>query len=117
MSNNENHLKTNVADLFAPANRFASASRMLGRMHRWWLLLRRYWWPLALILLAVLGSTCLLTSLSGPVYQSKARLWLTGKFNFSEDQLYTEQLIDFLGTQAALLRSPTIQNRAMARLR
>jgi len=35
----------------------------------------------------------------------------TGRINVSGDQLYTEELINFLGTQAALLRSPAIQGR------
>jgi succinoglycan biosynthesis transport protein ExoP len=39
------------------------------------------------------------------------------KINVSEDYGYTEQLVDFLGTQAALLQSPAIQRRALARMR
>jgi len=117
--NNENNKQPNTAavDLFAPANRFVSASRLYGRLHRWWLLLARYWRVLALIFLVVLGPAYLYTVISGPKYESKARLWLTGRIDISENRLYTEELVNFLGTQAELLRSPAIQNLALARLR
>src|SRR5205823_11841371 len=49
--------------------------------------------------------------------ESKARMWLPGKLDLYEGRLYTEELINFLGTQAELLRSPAIQGRALARLR
>ena len=111
----ENSFNTEVVDFIAPGNRFSSASRNYGRLHRWWLVLRKYWRLLVLILAAVLGPVYLYTAASGPRYESKARLWLTGRINISGDQLYTEELINFLGTQAALLRSPAIQNRAMSR--
>jgi capsular exopolysaccharide synthesis family protein len=43
-------------------------------------------------------------------------MWLPGKLDIREGRLYTEELIDYLGTQAELLRSPEVQNRALARL-
>ena len=44
-------------------------------------------------------------------------MWLKGKLKLSEDRLYTEELVDYLGTQAELLGSTTIQRRALERLR
>ena len=41
-------------------------------------------------------------------------MWLTGKLDLSEGRLYTEELVNFLGTQADLLRSSAIQDRALA---
>jgi succinoglycan biosynthesis transport protein ExoP len=116
MNHNENSFNTEAVDLFTPANRFSSASVIYGRLHRWWLVLRKYWRLPVFILVVVLGPVFLYTAISGPRYQSKARLWLTGRINVSGDQLYTEELINFLGTQAALLRSPAIQGRALSRL-
>src|SRR5882724_11418476 len=116
MNHNENNFNTEAVDLFTPANRFASASVIYGRLHRWWLVLHKYWRLPFFILVAVLGPVFLYTAISGPRYQSKARMWLTGRINVSGDQLYTEELINFLGTQAALLRSPAIQGRAMSKL-
>jgi capsular exopolysaccharide synthesis family protein len=114
---NNNQPNTAAVDLFAPANRFVSASRLYGRLHRWWLLVAKYWWALALILIGAFGSAYFYTARSGPAYESKGRLWLTGRIEISENRLYTEELVNFLGTQAELLRSPAIQDLALARLR
>src|SRR5882757_7515052 len=117
MNHHQDPLNTGVVDLFAPANRFASASKMFARLHRWWLLLRKYWWLPALIFAGVLGPVVALTVASGPTYEAKARMWVPGKINVSENWSYTEELVNFLGTQAALLQSPAIQNRAWLRMR
>ncbi|MDB6018447.1 MAG: hypothetical protein JWR19_2936, partial [Pedosphaera sp.] len=114
--NSHNQLNTPAVDLLAPANRFVSASMLYGRMHRWWLLLGRYWWMTVLALILVLTPVYFLTASSAPAYESKARMWLTGKLDIYEGRLYTEELINFLGTQAELLRSPAIQNRALDKL-
>lgn len=116
MKLNGNSFNTGVVDFFAPSSRFVSASRIYRRLHRWWLVLLRYWWMLVVIVVAVTGAAYAYTTRSGPTYESKARMCLTGKINISGDQLYTEELINFLGTQAELLRSPAIQRRAMASL-
>ena len=117
MKTNNNQPVTPAVDLFAPADRFVSASRLYGRLHRWWLLLGRYWWLIVLVLGLVLGPVGFLAINSPPGYESKARMWLTGKLDIYEGRLYTEELINFLGTQAELLRSPAIQAGALARLR
>src|SRR6266480_447088 len=115
--NNNHHPNAAAVDLFAPADRFVSASRLYGRLHRWWLLLGRYWWVIVLILVLVLGPVGVLSFNSPPAYESKARMWLTGRLDLYEGRLYTEELINFLGTQAELLRSPAIQGRALGKLR
>jgi uncharacterized protein involved in exopolysaccharide biosynthesis len=117
MQENRNALNTGAVDLFSPADRFVSASRLHGSFHRWWLHFRRFWWVPALIVPAVVVPVCRFSVLQGPSYESRARLWVTGKINVSESWSYTEELVNFLGTQAALVESPAIQNRAMARLR
>lgn len=109
-------LPTTVVDLYTPANRFVSASQIHERLHRWWLLFRKYWWLLVLIPAGILVPVYCYTILSGPTFVSKARMWITGKINVTENWSYTEELVNFLGTQAALLRSPTIQQQAMAKM-
>jgi len=117
-SSNQNHKPpgTPAVDLFNRGDRFASASRIFSWLHRWQLLLRKYGWTLALIIVVMVGSACVLTFRSAPVYESKARMWLAGKLDISEGRLYTEELLDYLGTQAELLRSRVIQKRALARI-
>jgi capsular exopolysaccharide synthesis family protein len=109
-------LVTSTVDLMTPTSRFASSSRLYGGVHRWLLVLRRFWWIPVLAFGLIVGPAYLYTSELPPAYQSKARLWLTGRLNLSEGRIYTEELIDYLGTQAELLGSPTVQQRALARL-
>ncbi|HEV7924750.1 MAG TPA: polysaccharide biosynthesis tyrosine autokinase [Verrucomicrobiae bacterium] len=116
MNHNGNLTNKGAVDLFAPTSRFVSASKIYGRAHRGWLVLRKHWEMLVLLWVAVTFAAWAYSLLSGPRYQSKARMVLTGKINVSGDELYTEELINFLGTQAELLRSPAIQRRAMASL-
>lgn len=117
MNENQKQLTTSAVDLFAPAtSRFESVGKLYGWLHRCWVLLRKYWRVFALIFLAVVLPIWLFTVHSGPAYESKARMWVTGKIAVSESWTYTEELVNFLGTQAELLESPAIQHRALARL-
>jgi len=109
-------LATPAVDLLAPTDRFVSVSRFYGQLHRWWLLLRKYWWVVSLILVVALALVCVLTLVSPGAYESKARMWLSGRLDIREGRLYTEEVIDYLGTQAELLRSSVVQKRALARL-
>lgn len=115
----QNHLQLGspAVDLFAPANRFVSSSKLYGRLHRSWLLLRKHWLALLLLLVVVLAPVYFISKSLGPAYESKARMWITGKLDIYEGRVYTEELIDFLGTQAELLHSPVIENKALARLK
>jgi len=101
-------------DLMGPTDRFQVASRLYVNLHRHQLLLRKYWWVLALIALATIVPAFLLTTATPQSFQSDARMWLTGKLDLSEGHLYTEELVNYLGTQADLLRSREVENRALA---
>src|SRR5688572_8898460 len=101
-------------DLLAPTDRFQATSKLYVRLHRQQLLLRKYWWVVILVMLLVLVPAYLLTRAIPDAYQSNGRMWVRGKLDVVEGRLYTEELVNFLGTQADLLRSTTIQNRALA---
>src|SRR2546421_9282910 len=105
-----------AVDLFAPPDRFASTSNFYGRLHRCWLVLGRYWWVVPMIVVLVLAPVYWLRVHSPPAYESKARMWVSGKLDIHEGRIYTEELIVYLSTQAKLLRTPAIQARALARL-
>jgi len=120
-NHNEKHpadtqLTTPAVDLLAPEDRFVATSRLYVRLHRHQLLLRKYWWVLLLILLVTVVPAYLITWAAPRAYESDARMWLTGKLDLSEGRLYTEELVNFLGTQADLLRSRGVQERALATL-
>jgi capsular exopolysaccharide synthesis family protein len=112
---NNHQLTTATLNVPIPADRFAAASKLHGQLHRWRLLLRKHWWAFALML-SVPVPVWWLTVNAPPAYESKARMWLPGKLDIREGRLYTEELIDYLGTQAELLRSPEVQKRALVRL-
>src|SRR5690349_15903583 len=112
-----NQLATTPAvDLLAPADRFVAASRLYVKLHRQQLLFRKLWWLLLLILLVTVVPAYFITIATPRAYRSDARMWLTGRLDLSEGRLYTEELVNFLGTQADLLRSSAIQDRALAAL-
>jgi capsular exopolysaccharide synthesis family protein len=104
-------------DLMGPADRFQVTSRLYVTLHRHQLLLRKYAWVLGLIALGTVVPAYLLTRATPQTYQSDARMYLTGKLDLSEGRLYTEELVNFLGTQADLIRSSTVQERALATMR
>src|SRR5690349_19039006 len=112
---NNSQVGTSAIDLFAPSNRFASSAHIRGRLQRYRLVWRRYWWVVALLLIAVLGAAGFYSAQLPPMYRSTARMWLTGRLNINEGRLYTEELIDYLATQVELLNSSTVQHRALAK--
>src|SRR6476659_2007243 len=99
-------------DLMAPADRFQVVSRLYVNLHRHQLSLRKYAWVLGLIALGALVPAYLITRATPQTYQSDARMWLAGKLDLSEGHLYTEELVNFLGTQADLIHSSAVQDRA-----
>lgn len=109
-------LTTPAVDLAESTDRFDTAFRLHGRLHRWRHLVGSYWWIIMLIVPLVVVPVFYITTHNPPTYESKARMWLTGKMDFREGRLYTEELIDYLGTQAELLRSTRIQRQALDRM-
>jgi len=112
-----NQLVTLTVDLLAPSSRWLATSRLFGRLHRQRLLLRRYWWVGGLILVLMAVPAYYLTLESPRSFESKAKMWLACKLELNEGRLYTEELVNFLGTQVELLRSGPIQQRALARVK
>src|ERR1051325_5557559 len=107
-------LVTQSLDLMGPTDRFQVASRLYVNLHRHQLLVRKYWWVLAVIAAAIILPAYIITLATPQSYQSDARMWLAGKLDLSEGHLYTEELVNFLGTQADLIRSRAVQDRALA---
>ena len=111
-----NQLATSTVDLLPPSNRFLATSQLHSRLHRYQLLIAKYWWALLLIFGVVLGPIYLVNAGSPATYKSKAKMWLTGKLNLSEGRIYNEELVNFMGTQTELLRSQVIKERALANI-
>jgi polysaccharide biosynthesis transport protein len=118
VSSNGSHkqLAVPAVDLFSPGDRFTSVSKIFALLHRWHLLFRKYWWVVPLVALVLAGPVGWWTFRTPPRYESNARMWLAGKLDITEGRIYTEEVLNYLATQAELLRSPVIQGRALARL-
>ena len=99
--------------LLARKNRFQETSQLLAKFHRYELALRKHWWILALALCVSVGPAAYHVSTTPASYQSTGKLWMSGKLDLKEGQLYSEELSSFTGTQVELLKSSTIYNRAV----
>jgi hypothetical protein len=97
-------------------DRSTSRAHFHARLSRYRSLLRRKWWVLvlgALLGLAIQGGRFW----SEPAtFASVGRMIVSVKLNIAEGSLYTEELSNFLGTQAALMQSGAVINRAHARV-
>src|SRR5947207_6176606 len=93
-----------------------SKAVFLARLDRYKNLLRRKWWIL------VFGTTLglliqgALSRLESPSFVSVGRMIVSIKLAIPEGSVYTEELTNFLGTQAALMQSGAVINRAHARV-
>jgi succinoglycan biosynthesis transport protein ExoP len=76
-----------------------------------------YWWVPALTLILALGATVAYVLKMPPTYVSKAFMWETVKLRLPEGSLFSEDVQNFLGTQTELLKSRTLRDLTLARLR
>jgi len=97
-------------------NRFQETTQLMARLHRYELVLRKHWWILALALCASLGPAFYHVKTTPASYQSTGKLWMSGKLDLKEGQLYMEELSSFIGTQVELLRSLNVYNHALSNL-
>ena len=97
-------------------DRSASKAHFHARVGRYRNLLKEKWWVLALgtmIGLAIQGGTAWYQP---PSFVSVSRMIVSIKLNIAEGSVYTEELSNFLGTQAALMQSGVVVHRAHARV-
>src|SRR6266576_4568387 len=94
----------------------ASKAHFRARLDRYKNLLRRKWWILVFgssLGLVIQGA---LARLDSPSFVSIGRMIVSIKLAIPEGSVYTEELSNFLGTQAALMQSGGVINRAHARV-
>jgi polysaccharide biosynthesis transport protein len=97
-------------------NRFQETSALFARLHRYELALRKHWWILVLALCGSVGAAACYLGKTTSSYQSTARLWVSGKLDLREGQLYSEEFTSFMGTQVELLKSATLFDRAFTNM-
>ena len=97
-------------------DRSATKSHLLAKLQRCKNLILGKWW--IVLLGPLLGLLCVFVSSKFNVlsYVSAGRMMVSMKLNISEASIYAEEMSSFLGTQAALMQSGLVLNRAYNRV-
>lgn len=97
-------------------DRHAWGRNFFTRMHRFRMLLVRRWWVPALCLAVALAAEVAHLQSTPKQYISVGQMIVSIKLNIQQGSLYTEELGNFLGTQAALMQGTEVLNRARDRV-
>jgi polysaccharide biosynthesis transport protein len=94
----------------------AAKAHFLAKLDRYKILLRRRWWVLLLGTTLGLAVQGFLSKFDLPSFTSVGRMIVSIKLAIPEGSVYSEELSNFLGTQAALMQSGVVVNRAHIRV-
>ena len=89
----------------------------MTRLHRYRaLLLRRWWIPLLTVCLGLFVEAWLIYQ-TPPSFLSTSKMMLAGKLNISQNAVYSEDSVNFYGTQIQLMQSAEVRRSAEALVR
>ncbi|MDQ3625562.1 MAG: hypothetical protein M3372_00315, partial [Verrucomicrobiota bacterium] len=89
----------------------------ITRIHRYKALLMRRWWiPLLTICLGLFVQAWLIYQ-TPPSFLSTSKMMLAGKLNISQGAVYSEDNVNFYGTQIQLMQSTEVRRSAEALVR
>ncbi len=93
------------------------SSGLITRLYRYKsLLLRRWWIPVLTICLGLFVQAWLIYQ-TPPSFLSASKMMLAGKLNISQNAVYSEDNINFFGTQIQLMQSAEVRRSAEALVR
>ncbi|MGA3172622.1 MAG: polysaccharide biosynthesis tyrosine autokinase [Chthoniobacteraceae bacterium] len=92
------------------------AFALRNRLRKWTVQLRQRWWLLLLLTALCAFGGALWAFRQPPAWLSTARMVMAGRINVPNGATYTEELTDFLGTQAEIMQSNEVRNRAFQRV-
>src|SRR5881275_3505183 len=85
------------------------SAAFVTRLHRYKsLLLRRWWIPVLTICLGLFVEAFLIYQ-TPPSYQSTSKMMLAGKLNIAQGAVYSEDSVNFYGTQIQLMESAQVK--------
>ncbi len=88
------------------------STSFITRLHRYRaLLLRRWWIPLLTICLGLFVQSWLIYQ-TPPSFLSTAKMMLAGKLNINQNAVYSEDSVNFYGTQIQLMQSAEVRRSA-----
>jgi succinoglycan biosynthesis transport protein ExoP len=103
----------------APDNPISApwSTAFIMRLHRYKsLLLRRWWIPVLTICLGLFVQAWLIYQ-TPPSFLSASKMMLAGKLNISQGAVYSEDSVNFYGTQIQLMQSAEVRRSAEALVR
>ncbi|HMG06512.1 MAG TPA: polysaccharide biosynthesis tyrosine autokinase [Chthoniobacterales bacterium] len=93
------------------------STSFITRLHRYKSLLQRRWWiPVLTICLGLFVQAWLIYQ-TPPSFQSNSKMMLAGKMNISQNAVYSEDSVNFYGTQIQLMQSAEVKRSAEALVR
>jgi capsular exopolysaccharide synthesis family protein len=93
------------------------STAFITRLYRWKsLLLRRWWIPVLTICLGLFVQAWLIYQ-TPPSFLSASKMMLAGKLNISQSAVYSEDSVNFYGTQVQLMQSAEVRRSAEALVR
>jgi succinoglycan biosynthesis transport protein ExoP len=93
------------------------STALITRMHRYKALFLRRWWILVLtICIGLFVQACLIYQ-TPPSFLSTAKMMLAGKLNISQGAVYSEDSVNFYGTQIQLMQSAEVRRSAESLVR
>src|SRR5436190_20440129 len=93
------------------------SAAFITRLHRYKsLLLRRWWIPVLTICLGLFVEAFLIYQ-TPPQYQSISKMMMAGKVNIPQGAIYSEDQINFYGTQIQLIQSAEVRHGAESLVR
>jgi uncharacterized protein involved in exopolysaccharide biosynthesis len=99
------------------SNPAAWSNTLVTRLHRYKaLLLRRWWIPVLAICLGLFVESFLIYQ-TPPSFLSTSKMMLAGKLNIAQGAVYSEDSVNFYGTQIQLMQSAEVKRSAEAFVR
>src|SRR3982750_3551530 len=93
------------------------ANAFITRLHRYKALLLRRWWIPVLTICLGLFVEAFLSYQTPPKFFSASKMILAGKLNISQGAVYSEDNVNFYGTQIQLMQSAEVKREAEALVR
>src|SRR6476660_3075554 len=88
------------------------STAFITRLHRYKALLQRRWWiPVLTICLGLFVQAWLIYQ-TPPSFESRSKMMLAGKMNISQGAVYSEDNVNFYGTQIQLMQSQEVRHSA-----
>jgi polysaccharide biosynthesis transport protein len=93
------------------------SAAFITRLHRYKsLLLRRWWIPVLTVCLGLFVEAFLIYQ-TPPQYQSTSKMMMAGKMNIAQGAVYSEDSVNFFGTQIQLIESAEVRHSAESLVR